>query len=296
MKFIEVLQDLGIDYLEGGGGLGHVRSGWIGIRPCPKCGNTNWYLAYNLDSRAMNCWHCGPMKSWETLASIAGKPIGEIARLLGRPDGQTVRRAPEAAGRLVMPYGVRELQPAHRNYLIGRGIQSLPAERLWGLMGLGFDGGDLRWRVFIPIHYKGEIVSWTTRSIRPDDRMRYISASAQQESKPHKHLLYGHDYVRHAAIICEGPFDVMRIGPGAVCTFGQAYSQQQMAKMAKIPVRVICFDGERDAQVRARQLAIQLEPLPGKTYVVVLESGKDAGEASMEEIQQLRNRFLEDRQ
>jgi hypothetical protein len=161
-------------------------------------------------------------------------------------------------------------------------------ESLWGLQGIG-PTGDQAYRIFIPIKYRGEIVSWTTRSIR-DKGLRYLSASSEQERLPHKNLLYGEDLCFNVVIVVEGPFDVYRTGPGAVATFGTSYSREQLLKISKYPVRVICFDAEVQAQVQARKMVAELSCFPGKTYNVVLDS-KDAGAASDKEIKALR-KFL----
>ena len=148
----------------------------------------------------------------------------------------------------------------------------------------------LPWRLFIPFHIHGEVVSWTTRSIGQNG-LRYVSASSDQEKVNHKSILYGEDFCRHAVIVHEGPFDVWRTGPGAVATCGTGFSRSQLLRLSNYPVRVICFDNEKQAQQRATELCDLLEPFPGETIQVTLDA-KDAAEASDKEINQLR-RFLE---
>jgi DNA primase len=84
----------------------------------------------------------------------------------------------------------------------------------------------------------------------------------------------------------------MAIGPGAVATFGVNYTQEQAAKIARYPVRVICFDSESQAQKQAKKLLDTLTPLPGETHNIVLESGKDPAECDPSEIAELRAKFL----
>jgi DNA primase len=122
--------------------------------------------------------------------------------------------------------------------------------------------------------------------------MRYVSARPDQELTPHKSLLYGEDYTRHAVVICEGPTDAWRIGPGAVATMGLSVTLSQVYRMSRFPVRVICFDNESEARRRADRLAKQLQPLPGETYVAWIETGKDVAEADPAEVVELRRRFL----
>src|SRR5581483_4434906 len=110
---------------------------------------------------------------------------------------------------LVLPAGVSDLLKPHRDYLLGRGFSPKQIEdlqRLWGLAGIGV-AGRLSWRLFIPIYYRGEMVSWTTRSLR-DTGLRYIRARPEEEKYRAHTLLYGHDLVRDTIIVVEGPFDV----------------------------------------------------------------------------------------
>jgi hypothetical protein len=189
------------------------------------------------------------------------------------------------------PAGLGPLLPAHLRYLEGRGYEPAALVRLWGLGGLGLCP-RYAWRLFVPVTFRGRDVSWTTRAIVDGPGVvRYLSAPADCESVPAKHLVYGFDYVRHAAVIVEGPADVWRVGPGAVATLGLAYTPHQLKQLATVPVRVVAFDKGTDAQMKARQLCRQLAAFPGKTLRVEL-SGKDPGESPESEIAELRAAFL----
>lgn len=181
------------------------------------------------------------------------------------------------------------LLPIHKEYLEKRGFNSAELKRLWRLKSIGL-ASKLAWRIFIPIHFNNETVSWTTRKIG-DNGARYISAKSTEEIVSAKTLLYGEDYIQQSLIVCEGPTDAWRIGPGAVATMGISYTKEQVSRISKYPQRVICFDSELEAQKRARKLCNDLESFPGKTLNVVLDS-KDPGSASYEEIQELRAKFL----
>jgi hypothetical protein len=106
-----------------------------------------------------------------------------------------------------------------------------------------------------------------------------------------KDLLYGEDYCRDAIVVTEGPTDAWRIGPGAVATFGLAYSRAQVLRISRYPLRVICFDSEPEAQRQARRMRDELTAFPGETVIVRLDS-KDAASAKPKEVRQLRE-FLE---
>lgn len=270
----------------------HGRAGWVQT-DCPYCrGIGQFHLGFNTSNGAVNCWRCGRHRLLDTLCLLTGRERAELRELL---DGLTLDRSKApvaAAGRLVLPTGLEDgLRGVHAAYLTKRGHDPAEIVRLWEVQGLG-PLAKLRWRLFIPIHFGGRVVSWTTRSINRDADRPYIAASPEQEAVPHRDLLYGEDYCRQAIIICEGPFDAWRIGPGAVATCGTGYSSAQVARMARYPLRVVCFDNETTAQRRANELADTLALFPGETHIVVLETGSDPGEAEAAEVAELRAQFL----
>jgi len=202
----------------------------------------------------------------------------------------------KARTKLVIPFGLEPMSESHKHYLKERRFNPDEIERVWGVQGISVFAtvGErtLSWRLYIPIQQNSDVVSWTTRSINPDEKRRYINAKAEEESIPKSELLYGGDLARHAVIVCEGPSDVWRIGPGAVATMGVSYSQAQVTKLSRFPIRAICFDSDPKAQERARQLRDALLPFPGQTSVVTIDA-EDPGSMSCHEVQLLHKEFLE---
>ncbi len=225
------------------------------------------------------------------LQEVLGKSYSECSRLLRDVGWERPQPAPVRAEKLVVPAGVGPLWAPHRAYLERRGYDPDVLEELWGIQGIGISG-NLSWRIWIPIHLEGRVVSWTSRSIGDEDGAKYITASPTEESVSAKTLLYGEGYVRSTVIVHEGPADVWATGPGSVATLGLSYTQQQMLHISRYPTRVICFDNEPPAQRVARKLANELKLFPGDTYVVHLESGKDPPECDPKELQEFREKFL----
>lgn len=288
MDFRELLSDLNVPTAPEG--HHHTRDGWINF-DCPYCGasTSKYHMGLNTRGGYVNCWICGPHNLAETLAEISGRTPSTVKHLLRDVERPRYEERVEHTGTLKLPSGVVPLMRVHRDYLRGRGLDVKEMKRLWNLQGIGVHA-FLGWRIFIPITYHAKVVSWTTRSLS-DEGTRYLSAGTEQESIPHKSLLFGEDYCRHACVAHEGPFDVFRTGPGAVCTCGVGFSRSQALRLAKYPLRVICFDSSEDAQRRARALCDELEPFPGETVNVVLDS-KDAGCATKRETRYLRS-FLD---
>ena len=290
MGLIDILERLQIQHR--GSGHRHGRQGWVQV-DCPRCGRDSgkFHCGINLQNGAANCWQCGPHKLFGLLVDASGKTRADVARLL---DGfqRTPRHQQDddnkPPGKLVLPGGRVDLLDSlqHCDYLSGRGFDPAALVTLWQLEAIKLSGSGLNWRVFIPFVSGGQVVSWTTRSIG-NHPQRYISASAAQEAVPHRHLLYGEDYARHAVVVVEGPADVWAVGPGAVATCGLSYTPQQLFRLSEYPVRVICFDSSPAAQARAGALANDLAVFPGETHVVQLDA-EDAGAAEEDEIQALR--------
>jgi len=290
MKFEDILKELNIPYkIEG---HHHCTQNFIQI-DCPYCGHDSqkWHMGYSIEDNYVNCWQCGHHNLITTLIEITGKRFYEIKKLLDGLDADYIKRE-KPTGKLIIPSGIKHLSSVHKKYLHSRGFNWRKVERIWQIKGIGI-APKLQWRIFIPIIYHSEIVSWTTRSISKRESVtRYISASEQEESMPHHELLYGEDFARGAVIVTEGVFDVWKIGIGAVCTFSTGYSQKQIERIVKYPTRAICFDSEPEAQRRAKRLADDLSVFPGDTYNIILDS-KDPAEESRENIKQLRKEILE---
>lgn len=270
----------------------HVSTGWVGV-DCPYCspGSGRFRAAFGPGGRAVNCWTCGKLPLFKTIRELTGIPADELHRLLGSLRASDRPQGPGRRREVLLPVGVGPLLPPHRRYLRGRGFDPDGLVKLWGLGGIGI-AARLAWRIFVPIHLGGRVVSWTTRALADDVKYRYVTASAGEEAVPSRELLYGADYVRHAAVIVEGPTDAWRVGPGAAATLGVSYTAAQFERMTRFPVRVVCFDSESAAQGRARKLADDLSVFPGKTYRVELDA-EDPGSAPAREIDRLRRLFLE---
>lgn len=290
MHLTDALTELGVPHWAHGSHH-HVTEGWVGI-DCPFCspGSGRARLGIHLGGLHANCWQCGVVSLTEALVTATNRSYHAVRRLLGGVPHERLEKAYAARGKLVLPKGIGDLHPAHIRYLRGRGLDPDYVARVWGVRGIGQAAPRLRWRLFVPITFRGDVVSWTTRAIGGEGP-RYVSAQPNEEALPHKTLLFGHDLARHAVIICEGPFDAVRVGPGAVALFGLSYTRPQVARLAQFPVRAVCLDSSFEAQAVARKLCRDLLPFPGATYRVELDAA-DPGSASDKEVRALRRRFL----
>lgn len=292
MRIDEILSRLGVEFRRHGESK-HVREGWVGTI-CPFCdrGQGNYGLGLDISTGGCSCWRCGRRGLVEALIALSGASYGTVKDLLGGFHKEVVKEAPP--GRLQIPEGVGPMRKQHRQYLESRGFDPDEIAEVWGVQGIPWVPDGLSWRLFIPIHLNGNIVSWTTRSIAPEASLRYVAAKTTQEALSRRKLLYGarRGLAGHACVVTEGPTDAWAIGPGAFATMGLAYSPHQMGIISTFLIKVIVFDNEVEAQKRARKLCKLLEVLPGEVYQVTL-SGSDPASSPKEEIRELRRRFLE---
>lgn len=291
--FIELLEQHGVEKRTSGQHH-HAREGWVQL-DCPFCspGSHRFRLGYNISSRTTNCWSCGRLQLIDVLMAITGesrRSCFDLIHQLPRGDGDFRSTVSGHTGRFQLPEGdvaLGTLGIEHRQYLLDRGFNPKQLLKLWelGCTGIGVER-RLQYRIIIPIHREGEIVSWTSRSIS-DDGIRYITASNRQSSVPISQVLYGMDYVRNSVVVCEGPTDVWKIGPGAVALLGLSVSPWQMEWLSRIPNRLICLDNRPEAMRTTRHLYDNLAVFGGKTYKVTL-SGKDAADSDESEIEEIR--------
>lgn len=284
MTIQEVLEGLGVAYAATG--HHHCREGWIQLKCCPFCGSQNYHLGWNLRSNYASCWRCGGYNGKRVLEAL-GVPVQEVLRLF-----RSINIAPQPEKPCLGPRRLKEpirrgpLLSVHREYLRKRGFSPEHVCRLWDVEGIGL-APRLSWRLYIPICFHEQRVSWTTRAIGSKVAQRYVSASAAEEAVNHKTLVYGMDFCRHSIVICEGPLDAWKIGPGGGALFGTAFTTAQIRKLVAIPRRFVCFDSSPDAQRRARELCHQLACFPGVTENLLIDA-KDPGEASEKELRLIR--------
>lgn len=275
----------------------HVSSEWVGI-DCPFCSPNagRFRMGIPVDTKGtVSCWTCGVHGLWNSLQNASGRPFEEVKALCGglAPD-RAVERTPGPLKRLLVPPTPAKLLKPHRKYLESRNFDPDELQELWGIQGYGIHS-RFPWRLFIPIRLGEETVSWTTRSIA-DHGSRYTTAKPNEEKISSRKVLYGAELARHGVVVVEGPTDAWSIGPGTVATLGVGFSQAQVALLSAYPIRAVCFDNDRDAQKRAKQLIRLLQVFDGETFNVVLDH-KDANRAiatrkGRRDVRELRKRFL----
>jgi hypothetical protein len=264
----------------------HSRPGWTQVETCENCGSSNYHLGIKDDFSRAACYVCGGKSVRGLLKKLTGAPWKEIYAICGSGD-YIAQETETPCGRYTPPTHLVPLSesPGACKYLEHRGFDPDVLEHVWKAQATSFLS-DYPFRIFLPIIRKTRPVSWTARAFR-DQQPRYQTASPLQKSFPEKEWLFGHDFVKSRAIITEGPFDAINVGPGAVATLGLAVTPAQIKLMADFPMRYVAFDNSEQAQVRADALCETLSVFPGKTVRINLDA-EDPGSASRAEIRALR--------
>jgi hypothetical protein len=289
-----LLSDCGIDYISGGSK--HCTAGWVQM-DCPFCGSGKQHLGYNLSKNYFNCWKCGWHPTDETLSVLLGKNRSEIRLLMKQyrtlhpaQEQEETEAETETDLKFVnLPYGTGELKMIHINYLVSRGFDNWKEVRdTWDLKGTGHLG-KYSFRIILPIYFNGRLVSYQGRDVTGVADLRYKACPREEEAISHQDILYGMDLIPgDTVVVTEGAFDAIRIGPGAVATFGIGFSNQQVKHLSKYSSIFILFDSlEKEAREQGEKLAWSLAG-GGRSVEILTIDRKDPGSMTAEEAAALR--------
>lgn len=290
MNILQIYSNYSISYRNEG-------IGWINTS-CPYCSDSGQHLGYNLQGNYFNCFRCGHKKLLPTLQRLTGLDKNSVLKLLQslrtarKPKVEEVRVRRK---RLKMPSNVKDLIDgrSHR-YLLERGFFPDGIRWDWYVQSIGpismLDDINYKFRLFIPIYHENKMVSFQTRDITGRAKLKYLACPKDREIIHHKHLLYGLDKakIKNYCIVVEGVFDVWKLGPPAVATFGIQYTNQQVDLLCQnFDTVFILFDSEKQAQKQAKKLQGELELMGVNAKRITLTSG-DPAEMSNQEMEQLK--------
>ena len=259
--WLAFLSQHGIEYVERGR---NISLGEIGIN-CPLCAGSDpsHHMAINLSGAG---WYCRRDQSHR------GKHPAELVRaLLGCSHHEAQKIIGDAAPSITDDVLIAEAKLLSLRYQNTRHREhyDLPVEFLklrheagpakpffHALAGRGYSGQqvariaeqyDLRYalrgmyayRIIIPAENEFGVVSFTGRTILSgDDVQRYMAQRSSESGAKLHSCLFQHralaDTTGAALVVCEGPFDAIRVdfigkefGVRATCLFGKALSLEQ---------------------------------------------------------------------
>lgn len=267
----------GLDYVQG-------RHGWLNMA-CPFCGDNGKHLGYCLKSNVFTCWRCGKHGVKETLMTLLNCSEGQARHQIavyGLHQRPEIVQERQRQTTFSLPPDFRPLRGIHKRYIRSRGFNPDLLETVWNVMGTT-NTGTYKYRLGIPIYYRGKPVSFTTRDITDRSKMRYMSCPADKEAIHHKDILYGLDEVPgNSVVVVEGVTKVWRLGKGSVATFGIKWTKGQVDLIRQYKRRFVLFDNEPLANRQARRLTEALAVFSGYTELLQLtdEPFDDVADAS----------------
>lgn len=269
--------------------------GWINVQ-CPHCNDNGTHGGLNPHFEVFNCWKCGSHNFEYSLLLILGIPKYSLSDVLSHYKTRRVQPVdlPTEAPRIAqVALPGESLKKIHRRYLRGRGFNPREIEDKYKLLGTG-PIGKYRYRIIIPIFYHGKVVSFQGRSIIEEAKVRYLTAEDSESVIPAKETLFNIDSCIYSeAVICEGPFDVIRLGDGVVGVLGiQMTKQQQELLYTRFKKVTFLFDPEYEAQKRAEKYGSNLASLGMDVEIADLELDHDPGDLTEEEVQYVRKELI----
>lgn len=235
----------------------HARPGWTNVE-CPFCsGNPGYHLGYNHEKEFWCCWRCGYHSEFEVLMAFLGDR-SEVAKARRLYQSSRGRSAPVSGVKIVNVRNCQlpkeyELTSRARTYLIDRGYNPDKIVKDWDI-SYGGNFGAMAYRIIIPIHFQGKVISYTARDITGLQENKYLTAPESIQTYNPKHTLYGMDYSdNRTVLVVEGPLDVWRFGYGAVATFGVKYTREQVMLLAKRYRNIkVLYDADRKGRGKDR--------------------------------------------
>jgi len=286
----ELLTDNGVEIVYNH----HSRAGWLQV-DCVFHNDSSGHLGYNIYNEYFTCYNCGGHGLHETLSrllNISTREVTELLKLYSSRDTYE-QILTTANDYLQKPLGVGALNDAHRKYLEGRNYDVDELIEKYKLGGLDGFCGRYANRIYIPTLYKGEEVSYTTRSIIADETKRYINCSKASEKIAMKTLLYNEDRCFFdSVIVFEGCTSVWRFGDNTVALMGSVFTDEQVSKLSKYKNVFVAFDScEKESVKKGKQLAYKLSMLGCNTEYIDIEQ-EDPAVLSYEEANKIKQELL----
>lgn len=268
MSLEQLFKDYNIQFTTEGK---NTMSGWINVQ-CPFCDDTSNHMGINADGWGVHCWRCGKHRITETLERLLKVRKNEVIDIIKKYKSHVPKSIKDTIQSTNIkpykrPYGVEDLLPNHIKYLTKRNYNIDYLTNTWEIKGTGplahLDNIDYNHRLFIPIIWENQEVSFQTRDITNKSDLRYKACPKDREIIHHKDILYMHPDIilyNKKAICVEGVTDVWRLGKLAFATFGIEYTRRQVRQIAKHFNKIyLLFDSEPQAQYKAKQLKSELE-------------------------------------
>ena len=285
-----VLDEIGIEYFESGK---NVSNNWIGTA-CPWCGDKSSHLGLCLTAPVVSCFKCGHTGNYLTYLSEELQSFPKAMDILQEFQPRELKPYQEGEHKKSIKVNLpknatRIIQPEHAGYLEGRGFDYKKLEKY----NLHYCNPLGKWanRIIVPIYKGYKLLTFTSIDISDDVNIKYKHLSEEESVSHVKEILYGSEFTNGVVCsICEGIFDMWRIGDGALCTFGTKVTAAQKKILSKYNKVLICFDGDQAGKEGAEKLANDLAAFVD-IEILTLPFGKDPDTLDKEDLRFIRNKI-----
>lgn len=271
-----------------------INDGWVNVC-CPfhRPKDVDFFLGFRLGGDYFHCWKCGGHSPEYVVATLLKITRTAATHLLRDYSDDTVVRAKlnkKEAKAISLTLPEEPLGKMERRYLKERNFNPEELQIKYQLCSGGISG-DWKYRIIIPIFLHGKLVSWTSRDITDQQKLRYKTLAIEKSVIDPKTIFYNMDNSKgKTGVVVEGPFDVMRMGDDCVCGLGSSLEEAQLGMLRRRFERVFfLFDSEPDAQRKAKKYAEKLSVM-GRVQVEVvdMETGDDPGNLTESEVKYIR--------
>jgi len=289
VNIIEVLDNLGIRYRTSGK---DVSSDWIGTS-CPFCGDNQYHLGLCLKSPVFSCWKCGTVGNILKYLAAELKSFSKAAKILEcsvpREMRLYVSSEKERAVEVVLPKtATYKPRKEHIEFIKSRRFD---LDELSDKLNLMFTFEDPDWgtRIIFPIMRGYKLLTFTSVDVMPDPDIKYRHLKDELSVLGIKETLFGLDRTnKKICILTEGLFDCLRLGDGAIASFGTKLTDSQIMILSKFQRVIVCMDGDEAGREGAKVVSAKLAPFCDVT-VIDLPDGIDPDTLSESEVEEIRN-------
>lgn len=259
---------------------------------CIFCSDPSNHLGWHRGGGYVNCWMCGKHTIEEAIMNLLSIDYIEAKNLIDEYSDRysiflSLNKKELKRKRIELPG--EELKEMHRKYLIKRGFDPDYIINKYKVKGTGYTG---RWkyRIMIPIFLNNQLVSYQGRDITDKQRLRYMTLSKEDSGFDLGTTLYGIDECKNkdTGVLVEGAFDRWKVGSDIMACLTSNITDYQIKLLFNYFKKVVfIFDPEKEAYRKAKKIAIKLNVLGVKSYVVTLD-GRDPADLKKNDIKYIR--------
>jgi DNA primase len=304
------LMDFEIDHSLSGKNIGR---GWIGIRPCPFCGDDRNHFAVRQADKVFSCFVCGEKTNFAYYLHLLGYKRNEQSDIIqqysnGKAQYQIFER--KSGKQVILPSVIEPIElsdndPAYQ-YILSRNFDKITIEQ-YQLQKLPMGSfmrwtdpetgkqtrQDFQWRIFIPIMMNHRLVSFTGRDYTGEQEPKYKHPITEASIIKTGSCIYNYDTIKQGEtnIAVEGPADVWRMGDRCFAMMGTKFTSKQIELLAhkRIGTLIVLFD--QDAGKSADALAQNMMLVADRVIPITINQG-DPGELSKIDAIRLKQELL----